>query len=246
MIDLVGQMFGKLTVLSQHSRNKHGHLLCWCRCECGNEKSIPRQDLRSGNTQSCGECPNKVDHAGGGVTVIWLERNKGKELIPCLIDTADYPAIKMKRWYVRRSDAVFYAEATDGDSSVFMHRFLFPHLEQSTEVDHRNGNGLDNRRRNLRSATKSQNQQNIRGRQNATGFKGVSIRRNKFRAEIKADGKRILLGTFSTLQDAARAYNVAAIEHFGEFAYTNDLLDVSDVVLNGSFINGPLKGQSAT
>jgi hypothetical protein len=246
MRNLVGQVFGKLTVLSFHGKAASGSdSAWWCRCECGREKPIRGGNLRSGGTQSCRKCPNKVDHAGGGVTVVWLERRGGKDLIPCLIDTADYPAIKTKRWCVKNDRTTLYAKTNEQDSNVvlLMHQFLFPSLEQGSLVDHRNGNGLDNRRRNLRVATQAQNCQNKRVKQNTCGFKGVFVSGNKFMARIRINGKLTYLGTFDTAIAAARAFNEAAKKCHGEFAWTNDLGDVSDVVLNGIYINGPLRGK---
>jgi len=93
-------------------------------------------------------------------------------------------------------------------------------------VDHINGDGLDNRRENIRLATKRQNSQNmVRKRPNKTSrFKGVSKSQhhNGWRATIKVNGARIHLGYFKDESDAARAYDAAAIEHFGPFAAPNE------------------------
>ncbi|WP_411800508.1 HNH endonuclease [Cupriavidus respiraculi] len=87
-------------------------------------------------------------------------------------------------------------------------------------VDHINHDTLDNRRINLRICTKSQNQWNRRvGANSSTGVKGVSHvkSRGKYRAEIRVFGKRIHLGWFDQIDDAAYAYRQAARIHFGEF-----------------------------
>jgi hypothetical protein len=92
-------------------------------------------------------------------------------------------------------------------------------------VDHINRNGLDNRRSNLRPATHSQNSANA-GRQtrSTSGFKGVHrgpVRGKAWRAQIHTAGKKRHLGTFDDPEEAARAYDAAAVELFGEFARTN-------------------------
>jgi hypothetical protein len=89
-------------------------------------------------------------------------------------------------------------------------------------VDHRNGDGLDNRRANLRPASVSENAMN-RGlaANNTSGFKGVSRKRNRWQAAIKLDGNTRYLGMFATPEEAARAYDAAAREFFGEFARLN-------------------------
>lgn len=88
-------------------------------------------------------------------------------------------------------------------------------------VDHINGNGLDNRRVNLRLATSLQNQGNSRKRRNASSYyKGVSWYKplKKWRAQIKVDKHVIHLGYFVSEEEAAIVYQEAAIAHFGEFA----------------------------
>src|SRR5271157_1434079 len=102
-----------------------------------------------------------------------------------------------------------------------MHRFV---LDVYSPVDHRDGNGLNNQRRNLRKATKSQNGQN-RDKQanNTSGFKGVSWHSasNRWVAQITIDKKRTHLGLFVDKEKAACAYNKAAKLHYGSFAKLN-------------------------
>ncbi|MBN2130267.1 MAG: HNH endonuclease, partial [Sedimentisphaerales bacterium] len=91
-------------------------------------------------------------------------------------------------------------------------------------VDHIDGNSLDNRRRNMRNCTNQQNMQNLAKSPRASGrFKGVYYdkRRRTWYARICHNGKSIHLGTFGTEIEAARAYDKAAMELFGEFACLN-------------------------
>ena len=104
--------------------------------------------------------------------------------------------------------------------------FLIHHGVIPDEIDHRNGIKTDNRIDNLRPCTSSQNKGNIGLlRNNRSGYKGVSLntRSNKWHAQIKINGKQTYLGRFDDPADATRAYNTAAIEHFGEFAYLNEI-----------------------
>lgn len=92
-------------------------------------------------------------------------------------------------------------------------------------IDHRNGNGLDNRRRNLRFANNSQNMANARKSSvpKSSRFKGVHWHKcaKKWCAAVVHHGRRKHLGLFAVEEDAARAYDKAALEHFGEFARLN-------------------------
>jgi hypothetical protein len=94
-------------------------------------------------------------------------------------------------------------------------------------VDHINGDPLDNRKSNLRVCTQAENLRNRRKRAKPTSskFKGVSrhtiSRQKPWLAKIKSDGKTIYLGTFETEEQAAEAYDRAALERFGTFAHLN-------------------------
>lgn len=104
---------------------------------------------------------------------------------------------------------------------LILERMLNRPLRRGEYVDHINGDGLDNRRCNLRLATAAQNQMNQRRRRdNTSGFKGVRFdrARQRWRAEIRVDGKHIFLGRFDTPVEAHRAYCKAAALYFGEFA----------------------------
>lgn len=101
---------------------------------------------------------------------------------------------------------------------VSLHTFL----TGWSRVDHADGDGLNNRRANLRPATNAQNGQNRAiQRNNASGYKGVSWHRGAWRAVIWLDGRSVHLGRYADPADAARAYDAAAREAFGEFARVN-------------------------
>ena len=104
-----------------------------------------------------------------------------------------------------------------------MHRQLLPHIRR---IDHVNGDGLDNRRANLRPATAGQNQANRSRNTNGTSrFKGVAWfqKSQKWMAKITHNYKQIYLGCYHTEKEAAIAYNVAALELFGEYARLNNI-----------------------
>lgn len=143
-----------------------------------------------------------------------------------IVDDGDYAAVAAAgKWHAVPSHRTFYARrnvsrADGGRGMVALHTFLtgWP------LVDHINGDGLDNRRVNLRPATRDQNQANKRGyRNNTSGFKGVTWHTplRCWRARIGVQGKKLSLGLHPTAEAAGRAYDAAAVEYFGEFAALN-------------------------
>lgn len=143
-----------------------------------------------------------------------------------LVDDSDYPGLSGFIWCAVKDGNTFYAARTitynNGVSSLLrMHSVLLLGVEK---IDHRDGDGLNNQRHNLRPATTRQNGQNRRKVAAASSaFKGVSfhLRDRKWQARIKVSAARIQLGYFESEADAARAYNAAALKYFGEFASLN-------------------------
>jgi hypothetical protein len=145
-----------------------------------------------------------------------------------LVDAEDYPSMSAFNWTALWSPgkASFYAvrrgEGNHSKSFIYMHRLL---MECEERVDHWDGDGLNNRRKNLRPCTQSQNLANTKKQSNnKTGYKGVFFekRRNHYIAKIVVESKPIHLGSFGMDKfAAAKAYDAAAIRHFGEFAHLN-------------------------
>lgn len=155
--------------------------------------------------------------------VAYVRLTKGMEAV---IDAADAPLVSQFNWCARvKPNATSYAVArirgSDGASSdVFMHR-LIAEAPDWLDTDHRDGDGLNNRRANLRNATKSQNMHNARLRaDNTSGFKGVcwNKRSGKWEARIRLHGKQNHLGMHATPEAAYEAYCQAANRLHGEFA----------------------------
>jgi hypothetical protein len=145
-----------------------------------------------------------------------------------LIDEADQALVQPFRWRVRRCGTNWYVAA-----SLLMHRWLAG-AQPGQCVDHKNGNGLDNRRENLRICTKAENRRNARKARGVSRFKGVCPSGYPGRpwcAQICIHGKSIFLGNYPTEVEAARAYNAAAIELFGEFARLNEIEGLTEAEL---------------
>lgn len=149
-----------------------------------------------------------------------------------LVDEEDFESLNAWKWYANRSDGkTFYAMRNSKDALgkpklVLMHRIIIGAMPHQ-QVDHINHDGLDNRRSNLRLCTSGENSRNRRiNRDNTSGFKGVIWEKNrqKFRAAIRANGKRYYLGYFECPEEAARTYDAAALLLHGQFACPNKSL----------------------
>lgn len=153
-----------------------------------------------------------------------------------IVDPEDYELLVRLRWRATKSRNTCYAirsiTISGKRSFEMMHRVIMKeelakiprHLRKDTLIDHINHNGIDNRKANLRLATRAQNSRNRRpvGR-GSSKYKGVRCRESDgvFIAEIRAGRKRIYLGCYKSEIEAAKAYDAAAQKYHGEFASTN-------------------------
>lgn len=148
------------------------------------------------------------------------------------VDDEDYDNLMQWKWridgsgYASRIITVGYFNGKRKQRGVSMHR-LINQTPDGVSTDHRDGNKLNNQKYNLRDATCSQNFMNKPSCRGQSRFKGVSPHRGKWRSTIKINEKQAFLGCFNSETEAARAYNAAAIEHFGEFASLNIIPDFS-------------------
>jgi hypothetical protein len=145
-----------------------------------------------------------------------------------IVEPEDYYRFGNLKWGINGSGDRYYAvrnvkTGTGKTKRVYMHREIM-NPPPGLLVDHKNNNPLDNRRENLRLATRSQNMQNKRKKKNATSkYFGVHLIKaeGKWSARVKNEGKLILVGRFDNEIDAARAYDAAVRKHHIEFARLN-------------------------
>lgn len=154
-----------------------------------------------------------------------------------LVDDEDYEMLSEYKWHILKGANTYYAMSymKFGDKSkmvggkreyILMHRIVL-RLKNRDEAraDHADGNGLNNQKSNLRFCTNSENMQNKRKmkRKCSSKYKGVSLckKRGKWASYIFVKSKQIFIGYFYDEIEAAKAYDIAAIQYFGKFAYLN-------------------------
>ena len=163
--------------------------------------------------------PNEFRLDGNDCYISLYDRH-GNFKTETIIDREDYKKIKGYKWCLSGNN---YVMTNTSPVGLSLSRFLLS-LPDGVDVDHIDGDTLNNRGCNLREATQAQNMAN-RGKQmnNTSGYKGVYLdkRRGTWCAKLEYHGKQLFLGSFSDKIAAAKAYDTKSIKLFDEFAYTN-------------------------
>lgn len=140
------------------------------------------------------------------------------------IDKEDLDVVQHFSWYIDEYGYIRTKDYSCGIQSIRLHRMVL-HLEDpETKVDHINSNKVDNRKSNLRVCTQAENCMNrMMQSNNTSGYKGVCWKKgnNKWVARIRLNRKLIHIGYFTNKEQAALAYNDAAIKYHGEYAKLN-------------------------
>ena len=147
----------------------------------------------------------------------------GRTSYVAIVDDTDFEELSKYKWYaLRHRTGKIYAMTTIDGRTIFMHRSLMGASKFSEKIDHINGDSLDNQRANMRVCTNSENMMN-RGitRRNKSGAKGIQFKCGKWTCVIGFSGKAIYLGRFENLDDAKKAYDLAAEKYHGIFARKN-------------------------
>lgn len=230
--EMIGKKFGLLTVINRTDNyifpNGDSVIAYNCRCDCGNNKTIPKRSLKNGNTKSCGcihtEIVRKLGKSNIKTNTYDLSGDYGigytTEGKVFYFDKEDYDIIKDYYWNTSKGYVV--SETNNNGKPVRMHRLVMNCTDKKFDVDHINHNIIDNRKENLRIVTRSQNQMNMQGRSNNTsGVTGVIFNKsaNKWAVAIQKNKKRIHLGVFENFDEAVKVRKEAEIKYFGEYRY---------------------------
>lgn len=153
--------------------------------------------------------------------LIPLTRNQN-----AIVDAEDFEWLSQWNWHAHWSPSTrsFYAQRTQKKLGVTWMAREVLHCQSNERVDHIHHNTLDNRKKYLRRCTHAQNCANARTHaKSKSGFKGVNWNKQHraWRARITVKGVQIYLGKFNSKEEAARSYDAAAIEHFGDYAVLN-------------------------
>ena len=252
-IDLIGQKFGRLTVISQAEtvKDSKGYdVRQWnCICDCGNKeiKVVKEHCLKYGNTKSCG-CLQK--EAASNVfknqtkeeraernrkfkskhNEFDLSNNYGichcKNGIDALFDKEDFDLIKNHYWYLNCMGYIIPRDNMQKNKDIFMHRLIM-NCPDGLYVDHINHNVYDNRKSNLRIVTTAQNEMNKGNRKdNTSGCKGVNWdkRHNKWHVRLSYNKVRMDLGYFDDFDKAVSVRKEAEKKYYGEYAFREEIV----------------------
>ena len=161
---------------------------------------------------------------------MWVKTSPLTQGYSAIVDDRDYKRVSQYPWSARvkyRADGTIRTVYAVRHAGVYvsLHRFILRLTDPAIQVDHRNGDGLDCQRHNMRK-TQTQNPRNARKTSSPTSskFKGVHKCGTRWRGQISFHGKHVFLGYHHTEEAAARAYDAAALKYYGEFALTNVML----------------------
>lgn len=256
--DLTGQVFGRLKVIEQTddyiepNGTHRARWLCMCLCPEHNIRKVVEKDLLRGHTQSCG-CLQKEKATEAGKQkrkvnvydltqgfVIGITYNTNEEFY---CDLCDFDKIKNYCWSATTNPydghkALIAKDVTTG-KNITMHRLL----TNIKDVDHADQNPLNNRRNNLRVATRNQQNMNRpKQKNNTSGYIGVQWHQQnqKWTAHISIDGKRTYLGSFTSKTDVIITRLQAESQYYKEFAPQRHLFEIYGITLTSQGGNDEL------
>ena len=230
-IDLIGNKYGRLTVVSRAENSSTGMLRWNCLCECGNETIAQGGGLKNGHTRSCGCLMKEI------ASDLCKSRKKAWQPVLCenyykiplnngeyaLVDIEDFDKIKEFTWY-KANTGYAMSHIPNIDKGILLHRFIMPIYDKCLRMDHISMNKLDNRKANLRIVPFSVNVVNTNIHvDNTSGYRGVCFDKgtNRWRTGIRRNGHKINIGRFDTPEAAAKVYNDYCRKFDGKYARLN-------------------------
>ena len=220
--DLKGMVFGEWTVLERDiDKSKEKKSSYWfCKCSCGEIKSVRSADLKRGKSLSCGHSKydviaDKVSKSRKGKNTYDMsgEYGIGYTILgdKFIFDKEDFDLIKDYYWYIDVRGYVVSSPSRN-NNHIKMHRLIMGNPKECM-IDHINRERNDNRKCNLRLADAKLNSHNRSvGKNNKSGYLGVSKEGNKWRVEISNK----YIGAYDTYEEAVEARRKAELEHWGE------------------------------
>lgn len=223
--DLTNMKFGRLKVIKYSHSNNDGRAMWLCNCDCGNNNIVVNgKYLRNGDTKSCGCLTTE------GMKEL-IEKNKKHNKITIVDDTVhvglkddkeflcdvrDIDICKNSYWYFNNNG---YARSVIKEKTFLFHNCIIK-TNQNEEIDHINGNRLDNRRKNLRIVNHLDNMKN-KGiySNNKSGTSGVYFNKNtgKWAVYIQSMKVQHYLGEYYEIADAIKIRKEAELKYFGEY-----------------------------
>lgn len=141
-----------------------------------------------------------------------------------VVDIQAYSKARRGVWYgmipKKNRNGIIYAAARVDKKSVLLHRFLLE-PEKTEQVDHIDGDGLNNRLKNLRIASRAHNSQRARKAPSRSGYIGVYAHKKKFNVRVSKENKTYCLGTYADPRKAARVYDSWVRKNYGKHARLN-------------------------
>lgn len=231
--DITGEVFGKLTVIKRVNdyiapKSKKRYPQWLCQCKCGNQKVILGNSLKRGLTKSCGclsketasiihSKKNKFENLTNNITKVFF--NNCNSFFLC--DTDEWNKINNITWIL---DGNGYVYGVINNRHIRLHRLLMGVDNDDYEVDHIDGNPLNNLKNNLRLCYHEENAMNQKiSTKNTSGHVGVywDTNRNKWCATINANKKRIFIGRFDNFEDAVKAREEAEEKYHKNYSTAN-------------------------
>lgn len=235
-IEMINKKFGRLLVKKEVGKNSKGSYIYECECECGNLHIANGCKLRDGSIKSCGCLQKELLALRSKKTIKWeiINDNTVKGTtnnlggINFYIDYEDFEKCKDICWcaqYSEKSHTYYIHGRTDLGECEYLHRFILGlSKENNVEVDHKDHDGTNNVKKNLRIGTRAQNAMNMsKFKKTKSDYHGIHWNEtiNKWQVEIWENKNRRYLGFYSNLEKAIKIRKEAEEKYYKDWSYEN-------------------------